>query len=181
MNNRVEALKVLAQSGANLNRRVGTTTILHLAANSSAPNALRYLVERGFSPDLRDEQDDVPLHDAAWGHDVAGVKTLLELGADPKATRKEDRRSPLHVAAQRNFVAGIRLLVDAGVDVDVGDVNRVTPLIFAAWGGHVQAVQLLLELGADPNRRAAKGVTALAAAREKNHTAIVDILKEAVR
>ena len=66
------------------------TTLLHLAANSSSPHALRFLLQHGADIDCQNEEGHTALHVAAmWGKKEA-VALLLEYGADPLISDEQD-------------------------------------------------------------------------------------------
>lgn len=70
------------------------TTLLHLAANSSSPRALRLLLYHGADVNSQNDDGLTGLHVAAmWGREEA-VALLLENGSDP-SIRDEDDLVPL--------------------------------------------------------------------------------------
>ena len=83
------------------------------------------------------------------------VRTLLELGANPK----EDDGSgfpPLMAAlsTQRpDKYELIELLLQSGADIQQRGVNNYTPLHYAASQDDIVAVEILLRHGADPDAR----------------------------
>jgi ankyrin repeat protein len=89
-----------------------------------------------------------PVREAVKRRDLAGVRKLLDCGADPN----ED--GLLHEAAAQGNIPLARLLLDRGVDVDellgggLGGAER-TPLLEATLCGRWEMVRLLLEHGAD--------------------------------
>ena len=66
------------------------TTLLHLAANSSSPRALQFLLQQGALVNSQNGDGLTALHVAAmWGKEEA-VGMLLEYGADPGIPDEED-------------------------------------------------------------------------------------------
>lgn len=82
-------------------------TALHLAAYSNKnPLILTALLDSGFNPNARNEDNQTPLHLAAeWSDSPAVLTTLLDAGADPKAQDK-DANTPWDLAKDREALKG---------------------------------------------------------------------------
>lgn len=86
--NRGTTIALLLQAGADTTVEYGgylrVQSILHIAVRDEAREAaVRALVDGGMPVDLRDSVGDTPLHCAAWNRQIANVRTLMDLGADP--------------------------------------------------------------------------------------------------
>jgi ankyrin repeat protein len=117
-----------------------------------------------------------PLIAAASTSDVALVRTLLDLGADPKLSNA-DATSPLLAAAgvgvgapeeaagsEPEALEVIEVLLKLGSDVNAVDKNGETVMHGAAYRNHPKVVQLLADKGAKIdvwNRKNKSGLTPL--------------------
>ena len=102
-----------------------------------------------------------PVADAAKAADVAGVRKLLQQGADV-STAQGDGMTALHWAAMHGNRELADILLHAGANVKAATrLGEVTPLLLAAENGHPRVVEALLAAGADPTAADTTGTTAL--------------------
>ena len=118
-----------------------------------------FLYDNGADPNVRNFEDNTPLHSAAYYRELAMVRILLKYKANAVA-RNSDSATPLHFASRGRDNGGApsfpnvaRLLVEHGADVNARMDANSTPLHEAARNGRVEAIRALLELGADINAR----------------------------
>jgi ankyrin repeat protein len=90
-------------------------------------------------------EKDIALAEAAADGDLARVRALLDLGADPD--RSISHGSALAHAAGASQLQVVELLLERGADIDGG--SGLAPLACAARHGHDQVIRLLLARGAD--------------------------------
>jgi hypothetical protein len=120
---------------------------------------------------------------------LAFIRTLLEIGADPRAPA-DDGFPPLIAALSRGREASgtkprpdvdeiIRLLLSFGADPHQRGINDYTALHMAVAEGNALAVQRLLDAGADPDLRTRidSCETPLEMARAMNRADMVAILE----
>ncbi len=121
---------------------------------------VRDLLARGANPDVRDEDQRTPLHQAVLGNSIGLVGLLLEHGADVNA-RDQHGFAPLHFAAQEHTPEIARILVGKGADVNARDEdgNSVLWRAVASARGRDEIVRFLLENGARPDQANLAGVT----------------------
>lgn len=119
-----DAVAVLLDAGAlvGLADARGGTPLHYVAAAVAAPDAavqacVALLLERGAFVDARDEAGETPLHWAARTASRAGVRLLLDAGADPGAA-SNDNESPL-------LVAGVAKR-SAAIAADAAELDRAT-------------------------------------------------------
>jgi len=115
---------------------------------------------------------DTRVVEAARQADTAGVRALVEAGADPN-TAQADGATALHWAAHWDDLPMAEALIAAGADA--GGVNDLgaTPLWLASQNGGAAMVEALLAAGADANRSLPAGETPLmTAARTGNPEAV---------
>jgi len=111
----------------------------------------------------RNHRGETPLHCSAIKGNVAMVRKLLRMGADPN-TQDNAGWSPLHEACNRGNLSVAKLLLRHGAFVNQPGMARETPLHDASRNGHFQVVRLLLLSGADQHLVNNDGRTALSVA-----------------
>lgn len=105
---------------------------------------------------------------AVLNKSLAGLETLLELGADP-AQPGIDGSTVAHLAAMANDPAYLDALLAHGADPDTVHAHTgATPLSAALMGERAEQFQRLLAAGADPNHADRMGNTALHVAGKIN-------------
>lgn len=119
-----------------------------------------YFTEHPEDLTVSDQRGFTPLILAAYNHQVATVKLLLELGANPN---QEDRQgnTALMGAAFKGDVEVAQALLELGADPNFKNYNGATALIFAASFGHAEVVKALLAHHADKSIADLSGKTAL--------------------
>ena len=144
--------EVLLEAGANPTDGV-STHIVGGSGNIAALDLLhRYRVDvngiRGGVPPLR--------YIMGWAHNddprVAGIRWLLEHGADPNLPWNEPGDAPIHVAAERWDVPMIELLVRHGADIHQRRADGRTAHTLAELHGNVDVASWLLAHGATDER-----------------------------
>jgi ankyrin repeat protein len=105
---------------------------------------------RAWSPD-----GFTPLHLAAFFDHPAGVRLLLERGADVEAVARNPMLvRPLHsaVAGEGHRLEIARLLLEHGADPNAKQQADFTPMHAAVQNDDVELQQLLIDHGAEPPR-----------------------------
>jgi hypothetical protein len=120
------------------------------------------------------------LHLAAFFGKDAEARLLLERGADPSVTSRNDLAvQPLHSAAAGRHDDVFRTLVAAGADVRATQRHGWTPLHQAAQHGDGDLVELFLAAGADPAAATDAGEDPGRTAERAGHPAIAECIREA--
>jgi ankyrin repeat protein len=118
-----DVLAILDRPGANIinTRDVGSgETALHIVARRGDEVYLRYLLQKGADPNVRDGRGDTPLLLAVTaGH--AGLIPVLVAGRANVNLGNGGGETPLIRAVQRRDVTTARLLLTAGADPDQTD------------------------------------------------------------
>jgi len=100
------------------------------------------------------------LHRAAQQGNAAGVKSLLDEGADVNVADARGN-TPLMEAVMSGTQQTVRLLLERGADVNVTDNWGNAPLMEAVKKSSNETIRLLLERGADVNAANSEGWTSL--------------------
>ncbi|KAJ3682549.1 hypothetical protein LUZ60_015122 [Juncus effusus] len=108
-------------------------TVLHLACLYGHLACVQFILEKGASLEIKDEEGAIPLHDACAGGFTEIVKCILDF-----------------VSNDQEFITRMLSTVDAEGD---------TPLHHAARGEHMDVVKILLQAGASPKNANAYGQT----------------------
>ncbi len=117
------------------------------------------------------------LFDAVRGGCAAGVKKLLDMGADPNDVNS-DKRIPLHLAALAGHEPVVRLLCEHMSEPNAYDRWRCTPLFAAVHAGHVAVVETLCRFGADPDLVCQRNSTARGKAAAAQNEKILAIFAQ---
>ena len=152
--NRLEAVKMLIEEGAQINtlNRFGDSALAE-AASLGYTGLVDWMLANGAKLVLPG-QSDPTLNEAVNGGHADMVRLLLEAGADPNAADGL-RYTPLHAAAARDErVELIPILVAAGAEIDRVGLFGETPLDHARSMKARACAEMLLSLGARSNERA---------------------------
>ncbi|HUQ86522.1 MAG TPA: M56 family metallopeptidase [Vicinamibacterales bacterium] len=148
-----------------------------LAAQSERPAPAPQQRKTRQSAPRKSRALDRELYEAATDGDFAGVKELVEAGANPSAKIEGDG-SPLIGAARSGRSEITRFLLDQGADPNGVVEGDGSPLIQAAANGRVDQVQLLIDRGADVNLAVEGDENPLMNAAEHGNLRIVQLLVE---
>lgn len=169
----VEQVRTLLRRGMDPNtidEERGDTGLI-VAARENSANVFELLLQtKGVNLDARSRNGDTALMLAAYNGNIAGVRALLDKGAEPNQTGW----TALHYAATvgRNDI--VQLLLDRSAYIDAESPNQTTPIMMAARGGHILTVKLLLDEGADLTLKNGAGMTALDFAKAGGFKDIVE-------
>eukprot|EP00966_Prymnesium_polylepis_P257196 5941316-Prymnesium_polylepis.1 len=122
------------------------------AAGSSRPDAaviVARMLNMGVPPNCSDTAGFTPLALASRTGNLAVVRSLLQRGADPLISSKENRNPPLFWAAAGNHIKVLEALLDAKAAADQRNIAGDTALLWACRSGAADAAALLL--GACPS------------------------------
>jgi ankyrin repeat protein len=101
------------------------------------------------APDAWSADGFTALHLAAFAHNPAAARVLLQAGADPNVVARSEfaRVTPLGTCAFANEPDVARLLLDHGADPSIAEDDRTTPLAVAEANGHSEVAEVLLAAG----------------------------------
>ncbi|CAM9671654.1 unnamed protein product, partial [Phaeothamnion confervicola] len=134
----LESVRVLLDAGAKPNRRVESSSALHIAValgafprhKDFAGAAVHLLLQQGADPTAKDDRTHTPLHVAAALGVDACLEPLLAVPTAPELVDLKDRQGnrPLHAAAAAGHVPAVTALLAAGATVGATDLLGLTPL-----------------------------------------------------
>lgn len=106
---------------------------------------IKLLIRKGAMVDVRNAENQTPLHLACLSHSLEAVDMLIKYKADVNAVYRNGR-SALHAAIvkQSRSVDCLRTLIKNGADINRADDYGYTPLHMAAINEFTSAVQLLI-------------------------------------
>jgi ankyrin repeat protein len=144
-NGRVDAIKALAELGADVNAPypAGLTPV-HVATRYGYEEAIKALAELGVDVNKRDSDGCTPVLVAVlFGH-VGVIKALAELGADVN-TPNQTGITPVLAAAHFGHVGAIKLLYKLGADMKpTSFVSSITEV--AQEDNRTEALQLIVKI-----------------------------------
>jgi ankyrin repeat protein len=112
----------------------------------------RLLLQRGLDVHAKDNDNDAPLHSAAFSGAFEIARVLLDRGANANMENKQGR-TPLHQVAlgkydsQEHGVAVAQLLLERGANVHAQDKDNNTASQLAAVNGRLEIEKVLLDHG----------------------------------
>lgn len=137
-----------------------------------------FLKKHGAQVDGKDQFDTTALIRAAGKGNVAGIRALLEAGADVNTKSRSGDGTALISAARHGQNQAINTLIAAHADVNEADPMGTTALHIAADKDNVEGIRALLEAGADVNAIYVLN-TPLQVAIDRRHVAAIGALLEA--
>lgn len=172
-----DAVSDLANSGAPLNTLTGSGTPLMAAVQARADRVVWYLLSRGASPDLAENDRITPLMAASEQGDRRLVRLLLSAGAKVNISDLQGY-TPIMRAASKGELSVVKVLLTAGANVNVSQDGE-SLLMKVVSTGDLLTAEMLLAAGADVNFRAGNGATALDVARTNNYRDLEMLLVQA--
>jgi uncharacterized protein len=158
---------------------------------------IKELLDKGVNVNVRGNDRNTPIMEAAYGMHLDAVKLLLDHGADLSAKKNDGAtpaslaRSPAIVdlfksvtglvdAASKGNNQAVKDLIDKGTPVNGLNQSGQSALTEASWNGKTETVKLLLEKGADPTIKKSDGESPLNLATGQKHQDIVVLLNAAI-
>lgn len=128
INGHAETVKLLLDSGANIESTFEGNTVLMEAVMQNHEEIVIVLISHGADKEARNKAGHTALHIAAASSYVRVVRSLLDAGANIDAKDKKEI-TPLMTAAVRNKLWMVVLLLERGADVNAKDKDGETALV----------------------------------------------------
>ncbi|KAL8859660.1 MAG: hypothetical protein Q9178_003774 [Gyalolechia marmorata] len=129
------------------------------AADCGHLNVVKLLLDRGADVNIRNQDNDAPLHLSAEMNHLDVVVYLISQGASP-VVRGRNGFTPLHYAASRGHTVIATYLLAHDADLDARSDAGNTALILAVQEGYLDVARLLLDQNADVDISDADGFRA---------------------
>lgn len=166
--------------GINSQDRAGNTP-LFMACRKGDPEFVKYLLDQGAKPNIKNKRDSTAIIAAASNRDSFAelVPLLIEKGADVKVKAKDGTTVlwPLITKDEKEVLDIVKLVLSKGAEVDPEIEGGRTPLMFAAMMGNLNMAKLLIENGANVNAQSTDGETPLNLAIKEGHSEVINYLK----
>ncbi|KAG6356898.1 hypothetical protein INS49_014773 [Diaporthe citri] len=148
VNGHANIVRILADAGANVNRRFSTGfTLVHQGVNS---NALGALLEFRPTLDLRTDDGRTPLHYIEESMPLENIKLLVRAGSEVNVKDRFDS-TPLVEALMYGHAEAAKYLLSKNADTTIISPFFGGPLHAACSSGLVEIVEYLIDRGADVN------------------------------
>ncbi len=156
------AVSLLLESGANINAvdQEGRTALMRAMESCDLAIASNLLFQSAVNINARDRRGDTVLHKTVRCNQPAGIRMLLEKGADPKMLNYAGF-SPLHIAAICGKKPAVQALLKVEGAVLLCNKDDQTALDYALKGRKYKVASLLLDGGAEIDRIKRNGQTIL--------------------
>lgn len=131
-NNNIDIVKILINSGANVNIGIKyANTPIHVAAKyATDPQIFDMLFFHGADIEFRDQNGKTPLISACASKNYNGVSRLISYGCDLD-TQDNEGHTALMIASRNGCLKIVELLVDNECDINMRSPDGYTALDFA--------------------------------------------------
>ena len=192
---RLEMLKLLIESGANVNiQKLFGDTPLSECVGYNEPETVKMLIANGANLNARDDEGSPPIFSAIIGRQTEIVRLLIENGAEVNVVSTMPRESALSMTKTRAWYYDedklhecVRILEEAGAlenlildIVDLPHLSRVdTAFLRAVQYQDIYGVKRAIEAGADVNCMGRYETTAISQAAYYANKELTQLLVEA--
>lgn len=146
----LEIIRLLMTGEVNVNMRgFGGNTLLMLAADADV-DIVKYLMEKGADPALRNDEGETALMKAVRSYKETGFSTvryLIERGSDVNAVNRKNETA-LILAVKKSDVKLVRLLIEKGCALSPKDEAGKSALTYAIENSNSELAGLLEKAGA---------------------------------
>ena len=181
----IDLVKLLVQSGADINVEEGKTKVTALlqAIMSGHTQIVQYLLDKGADINALSKDGNSSLMTACYYQHEDIIHLLLNYKADANIQNTKTTSTALHLACSKQLATAVELLLAHGADPNVLNNLECTPLIYAC-SNYDQPMEptipvMLLSAGANPDIQSRDGATALMRAAHFDYQEGVKILLNA--
>ncbi|KAJ5067021.1 ankyrin repeat ph and sec7 domain containing protein secg-related [Anaeramoeba ignava] len=159
---------------------------LFIACEKNSIKNIKKLIENGIDVNLKDENEETPLHFACKNtnkNSLQIIKLLIEKGADINAKTQTYKQTPLHLICQNknvNIFEIVKFLIEKGADINAKNFFEETPLHLICQNKNANVFEIakfLIEKGADINARNKNEDTYLHIACQFQNENLFEIIK----
>ena len=151
--------------------------IIQGAAKNGLQTTLKFMLEKGLSPDTSNQIKNSLLMLAAKNGHVKCMEMLVEHKANIDV-RNAYNETALSFAAKAGKMDCLKYLIEHKCNIETKDNTDKTPLMYAAENNQLECMQELINQGVAIEDKDASNTTALMFAVEKDH---VECLKELIK
>lgn len=151
-------------------------TPLHWASRGVHFEILKYLLDEGADPNIRDKNMIAPIVSiVARNHGKALMYMLLK-GAEIDIKDRE-KETPLHIASAYGMSDMVNILIQNGAPLEIRNAYERTPLLLAAReAGDLETIKCLVDNGAEIDTRDNSNNSPLILAAWRGYEEVVDYL-----
>ncbi|KAL7295714.1 hypothetical protein TKK_0011061 [Trichogramma kaykai] len=170
----------------NINKPVSSdySGFLHTAVETEQIEIVNLLLKFNADVYIRDNNNRVPLHLAAYNENEVIMELLLDYDVNLKVSWEfstlnaidKDHCTPFHIACKGRNIDSVQYLIQSHADINAESFKGETPLYFACETGDLAIVKLLIKSGACVNAYTEDNVTPLHVAVKGTHEKIVELL-----
>eukprot|EP00756_Hemistasia_phaeocysticola_P067352 Hpha_TRINITY_DN98_c0_g1::TRINITY_DN98_c0_g1_i1::g.110058::m.110058 len=171
---------VIREKGAknmDLMDKYGSPPLYNACLKNDNPKLVEFLLDKGASVDLRNEDDETPLFIAAYNNRLECMKVLIARGAKINGAYGYYADSPLHVCVRNNFPEAMELLLDNGAQINAKNKHNETALFLACFMNRKFLAITLLMRKAGKTIQNRDGKDCFYIASEKKHKEILAALQ----
>ncbi|XP_065929088.1 E3 ubiquitin-protein ligase MIB2 [Magallana gigas] len=110
-----------------IDKKIEGKTALQIACYEGYVDIVRFLLQNKANPDLKDSEEDSPLHYSAFGVEHNTMVELLKAGANANIVNK-GKQTPLHIAVGKKSPECVKVLMKFNADPSVKDSDEDTPM-----------------------------------------------------
>ena len=160
-NNNFEAVKLLVESGANVNDKKGMANSLMFACSYGFLEIIEYLIEQGSKINITDNEGNTLLMIASKEGELRVVKFLLSKDIDVNSINKNGNNALMY-AILSNHLEVAKTLIKNGIDINAYNKEGTTSLMLAVQYKRYNIIdELLSNSKIDINKIDFDGYTAL--------------------
>jgi ankyrin repeat protein len=179
-NKSLKIAELLIQNGANV-RILGAyrNTVLHRACELNATRIIKMIIKR-VDIDVQNNNDNTPLHYAAYNNSYESVQILIDNGAFLNI-RNEEGLTPLHYAINNNSYESLRIIINNTKDIyyiedeEYYETYNETYLDYATKKKSIECVKIIIEKYKDIEFKNKYGLTSFHYAIIFNYFEIVKL------